>query len=169
MLAEMITLQAFYLFELAIEDMAAKIVCGARYGNGVMPIIMHNARSIDAALIAMRTVGRKRAKGILKWNKAAEITRNVRYVIASADSFCTACRNHGSRLNEIRIVRNHIAHGNAGTKAEFARIVSKRLGARPQRLPRPGLFVLREFTPGVPLLKEFVITLGVILRDAAKV
>jgi len=37
MLAEMITLQAFYLFELAIEDIAAKIVCGARYGDGAVP------------------------------------------------------------------------------------------------------------------------------------
>jgi len=39
----------------------------------------------------------------------------------------------------------------------------------PQRLPRPGFFVLREFTPGVPLLSEFVVTLGAILKDAAKV
>ena len=78
-------------------------------------------------------------------------------------------RHHGSRLNEIRIVRNHIAHGNAGTKAEFARVVQRRLGAMPYRLPRAGLFVLREFTPGVPLLVEFVVTLGAILKDAAKV
>jgi hypothetical protein len=168
MLAEMMTMQAFYLFELAIEDIAAKLVCGARYGDGSNPALMHNARSIDDALIAMRTLGRAKAKGILKWNKTKEINGNVRYMMPSAEAFCAACRNHSARLNEIRIVRNHIAHGNQGTRAEFARVVQRRLGALPQRLPRPGLFVLREFAPGVPLLVEFVVTLGVVLKDAAK-
>jgi hypothetical protein len=169
MLAEMITLQAFYLFETAIEDLAAKIVCGARYGDGVVPVLTHNAASIDAALIAMRTFGRTKPKGILKWNKAREINGNVRYVMPAAENFCSSCRTHSARLNEIRIVRNHIAHGNKGTRTEFARVVERRLGALPQRLPRPGAFVLREFAPGVPLLVEFVVTLGVILKDAAKV
>lgn len=169
MLAEMITLQAFFLFELAIEDIAAKLMCGARYGDGTAPVVMHSARSIDAAVAAMRTVGRSKPKGILKWNKTNDINGNVRHVIDPAEHFCTACRNHSSRLNEIRIVRNHIAHGNAGTRTEFAHVVGRRLGATPQRLPRPGLFVLREFTPGVPLLTEFVVTLGAILKDAAKV
>jgi hypothetical protein len=169
MLAEMITLQAFYLFEMAIEDIAAKIVCGAPYGDGVAPVLFHNSRSIDDALTAMRTLGRKKAKGILKWNKAKEINGNVRHVMAAAENFCTTCRNHSARINEIRVVRNHIAHGNAGTKAEFAKVVTRRLGALPQRLPRAGLFVLREFTPGTPLLVEFVVTLGVIRKDAAKV
>jgi hypothetical protein len=169
MLAEMITLQCFYLFELAIEDVAAKLVCGARYGDGVVPVITHGSRSIDAALAAMRTINRTKPKGILKWNKTKEINGNVRHVIATTEHFFTACRNHSARLNEIRIVRNHIAHGNAGTKAEFARVVQRRLGALPRAIPRPGLFVLREFTPGVPLLTEYVVTLGAILKDAAKV
>jgi hypothetical protein len=169
MLAEMIILQAFYLFELAIEDIAAKLVCGAKYGDGAVPALLHNSRSIDDALIAMRTLGRKKPKGILKWNKTKEINANVRHVMAPAENFCAACRNHSARLNEIRIVRNHIAHGNAGTKVEFAAVVQRRLGALPLRLPRPGLFVLREFTPGVPLLTEFVVALGVIVKDVAKV
>jgi len=169
LLAEMITLQAFYLFELAIEDIAAKLVCGATYGDGVVPALLHNANSIDDALIAMRSLGRTKPKGILKWNKSKEINGNVKYVLAGTENFCTASRNHSARLNEIRIVRNHIAHGNKGTKAEFAKVVQRRLGAVPQRLPRPGLFVLREFTPGVSLLTEFVVTLGVILKDAAKI
>ncbi|TPQ31066.1 hypothetical protein C2U70_25085 [Bradyrhizobium guangdongense] len=168
MLSEMIALQAFYFFELAIEDIAAKLVCGTAYGDGAAPVVTHGARSIDDALSAMRTVGRARAKGILKWNKVSEINENVRHVIPNTEHFCAACRTHAARLNEIRIVRNHIAHGNAGTRADYATVVQGKLGARPTRLPRPGLFVLKEFTPGVPLLTEYVVTLGVVLKDAAK-
>jgi hypothetical protein len=169
LLAEMIVLQGFYFFELAIEDIAAKLVSGAIYCDGSAPTVVHAARSIDDALHSMRTHGRTKPKGILKWNKAGEITGNVRHVLASTENFCSACRNHSSRLNEIRIVRNHIAHNNKGTKREYAGVVSRRLGAMPQRLPRPGPFVLRNFTPGLPLLVEFVVTLGVIVKDAAKI
>jgi hypothetical protein len=143
----MIALQAFYFFEIAIEDIAAKLVCGASYCDGSAAIIIHPARSIDDALLDMRTVGRPKAKGILKWNKTADITDNVRHVMAATDNFCVACRNHSARLNEIR---------------------HRRLGAMPQRIPRAGAFVLREFTPGVPLLLEFLATLAVVIKDAAK-
>jgi hypothetical protein len=30
------------------------------------------------------------------------------------------------------------------------------LGAAPRRLPRPGAFLVREFTPGTTLLVEYV-------------
>lgn len=169
LLAEMIALQAFYFFEIAIEDIAAKLVCGAAYGDGSTPTVTHAARSIDTALHCMRTHGRSRPKGILKWNKTGEITENVRHVLATTEDFCTACRNHGSRLNEIRIVRNHIAHNNQGTRREYANVVQRRLGAMPQRLPRPGLFVVRDNAAGIPVLVEFIATLGVIVRDAAKI
>jgi len=168
LLAEMIALQAFYSFETAIEDIAAKLVCGANYGDGTAPTVTCAARSIADALHSMRTVGRPRPKGILKWNKTRDITDNVRHMLATTEAFCTACRNHGSRLNEIRTVRNHIAHNNRDTKREFAGVVRRRLGGLPQRLPRAGAFVLREFTPGVLLLVEFVATLEAIVKDAAK-
>jgi hypothetical protein len=137
MLAEMITLQLFYMFETAIEDLAAKIVCGAKYADGVVPVLVQNAGSIDAALIAMRTFARAKPKGILKWNRTKEINGNVKHLIPPAENFCSCCRVHSARLNEIRIVRNHIAHGNKGTRAEFARVVQRRLGALPSACHDP--------------------------------
>jgi hypothetical protein len=169
LLSEMIALQAFYFFERAIESIAAKLVCGAKYADGVVPVITHAATTIDDALTHMRTVGRAKPKGLLKWNRASEITGNVRYVMAGSEHFCIACRNHSARINEIRMVRNHIAHNNSGTRAEYAMVVARRLGAAPLRLPRPGVFLLRQFTPGTPLLLEYVVTLGAIVRDAAKI
>jgi hypothetical protein len=169
LLAEMIALQAFYFFESAVESIAAKLVCGARYADGVVPTITHAATTIDDALTNMRTIGRPKPKGILKWNKASEITGNVQFVMSTTEHFCIACRTHSARINEIRMVRNHIAHNNPGTRRDYATVVARRLGAAPLRLPRPGVFVLREFTAGTPLLVEYVVTLGAIIRDAAKI
>src|SRR5262249_1929124 len=116
LLAEMIALQAFYSFEAS----------GAKYGDGTAPTVTHPARSIDHALYSMRTLGRTRPKGILKWNKTREIIANVQHVLATTEAFCTACRNHGSRLNEIRVVRNHIAHNSHETRRDFAGVVRRR-------------------------------------------
>ena len=169
LLAEMIAIQLFYFFESTVESIAAKLISGAHYADGVVPVITQAATSIDDALTNMRTVGRHKPKGILKWNRASEINGNVKYVMATTENFCAACRNHAARINEVRIVRNHIAHNNAGTKREFESVVRRRLGAVPRRLPRPGAFVLREFTPGTTLIVEYVVTLGAIIRDVAKI
>lgn len=127
-------------------------------------MITNAAATIDDALTNMRTIGRARPKGILKWNRASEITGNVRYVMAAAETFCVECRNHATRINEIRIVRNHMAHNNPGTRREFVTVVRRRLGAVPIRLPRAGAFVLRQSTAGITLLEEYVVTLGAIIR-----
>lgn len=168
LLAEMIALQAFYFFESAIEAIGAKLVCGARYADGARPAITHPSASLSDALNNMRTVGRTRHLGLLKWNKAAEITENLRYVLGTTENICVVCRNHGARINEVRIVRNHIAHNNSGTRRKFQTIVQRRLGAVPRRLPRPGAFLLREPAPGTTILTEYIVTLGVIVKDVAK-
>ncbi|MEQ1936013.1 MAG: hypothetical protein ABL962_19335 [Fimbriimonadaceae bacterium] len=168
LLTEMLVLQAFYLFESAIENIAAKIVCGAPYVDGSVPVVLRRARTIDDALNDMRTVGRAKPKGLLKWNKPKEIIGNVRHLIHASENLCTVCKNHAASINEIRIVRNHIAHNNDGTRRDFAKVVTRRLTARPRRLPRPGAFLLREFTPGTTLLVEYVVTLGVLVKDAAR-
>ncbi len=164
----MIALQSFYFFETAIEMVAAKLCCGARYRDGTAPVLLHRATTIDDALIKMRTMGRTKPKRILKWNKTKEINGNVRNLLSANEGFYAVCRNHSARLNEIRIVSNHIAHSSANTRNEFVSVVRRRLGAVPIRLPRPGAFVLQRTSNGNTILEEYVVTLGVIVKDAAK-
>ncbi len=116
----------------------------------------------------MKTVGRTKPKGILKWNQASEIRGNVRYVMAATENFCTVATAHSARINEIRMVRNHIAHGNPGTKALYQGVVARRLGAAPRKYPRPGAFVLRQTPAGVLILTEYVVSLSAIVKAMAK-
>src|SRR3954451_1912044 len=164
----MITLQSFYFFENTMEVIAAKLCCGGKYGDGAKPALLHPSKSIEDALINMRTYGRKKPKGILKWNKSKEMTGNLRHLMDAADHYCTTCRNHSGRINEMRVVRNHIAHGNAGTRAEYTKVVGRRLGGVPARLPSPGLLVQQQFTPGTMLLTEYIATMTAIVRHVAK-
>ncbi len=169
LMAEMIALQAFYFFESAIETIAAKICCGAPYADGTIPTLLNpRYRTLDDALIAMRTLNRARAKGLLKWNQAPVITDNVIHMIDGAENFCTVCNNHAAKINEIRRVRNHVAHNSTSTRHEFGQVLQTRLGAVPRRLPRAGAFMLRETVPGTTILTEYVVSLGVVVKDIAK-
>lgn len=169
LMAEMIMLQAFYLFESAMASIAAKLCCGGRYADGVQPILLHASTSIEDALNNMRTFGRQRPKGILKWNRSDEMNGNLQYLMDPADHYRATCRHHSGRLNEMRIVRNHIAHANASTRQEYSPVVGRRLGGVPARLPSPGLFVQRQIAPGITILTEYIATMTAVVRDVAKV
>lgn len=168
MLSEMLLLQAFYLFEIAIEEIAAKIVCGAHYVDGTVPATKHTARTIDDAISAMRTFNRTKALNQLKWNQAKVIIANVQHVIAPGEEYCVVCTNYATAINEVRVVRNHIAHGNDDTKKQYGVVVAARLGAAPQRLPKPGGFVLRQQASGSTLLVEYITSLEAIVKAAVK-
>lgn len=168
LVAEMITLQAFYTFESAVEEIACKIVCGAHYVDGVAPVLLHKAATIDDAVTAMRTLNRTKVKAFLKWNQALIITENVEYVMDPGEHFCAVCKSHGNIINEVRRIRNHIAHFNNDTRKQYQQAVAGRLGATPRKLPRPGAFLLREFTTGTPLVVEYVVTLQGIVKAIAK-
>jgi hypothetical protein len=169
LMAEMIMLQAFYLFESAMESIAAKLCCGGRYADGVRPFLLHASTSVEDALNNMRAFGRQHPKGILKWNKSDEMNGNLRYLMDSTDHYRTTCRHHSGRLNEMRIVRNHIAHANASTRREYVLVVGRRLGGVPARLPSPGLFVQRQIAPSTTILIEYIATMTAIVRDVARV
>lgn len=165
---EMMALQAFYSFEGAMEEVAAKILCGARYVDGAVPVLTHpQTATLDDALTAMRTVGRTKPKGIMWWNRSAEIRENVKYVIDSNENFCAMCIAHGAAINDMRVVRNHIAHNSKGTRQEYVQVVSSRLGGRPTKVPRPGAFLLQKFG-AVILIEEYVVSLEAILKAVVK-
>ena len=165
---EMMALQAFYSFESAMEEVAAKIVCGARYVDGVIPVLTHpQTATADDALVAMRTFSRPRPKGILWWNKSPEIRGNVQHVIDNNENYCAMCIAHAAAINEMRVVRNHIAHNNKGTRQEYVNVVASRLGGQPTKVPRPGAFLLRKFS-AVILIEEYVISLEAILKAVVK-
>jgi hypothetical protein len=76
-----------------------------------------------------------------------------------------------ARMVEIQLIAELAMNMQNGLQ-DYAEAISASSSARlrgmPKRLPRPGAFVLREFTAGTPLLLEYVVTPEGIVRAVAK-
>lgn len=136
--AEVILLRLFSIVENSIKETALKLSCQARYRNGVIPALYIVCRSlIDAE---NQFINHNRPKPVrLKWTKANFVNDCVKKVIPRTESFRVQVSNHGAFLNEMRVVRNHIAHRTTSTNREYKSVIRHVFGA--QLRIQPGAFL----------------------------
>lgn len=166
--AEMIIIRVFSLFEAVVEDSACKLVCGASYCDGMLPALQRErpTRGYERARIAMCTFGRTDARNRLRWSKAGEIGRNLEYLFPQNEHFVDTLRGHGRFISDLRKVRNHIAHGNRGTRIKFNGVVRNYYGADINSMTPGRMLLSSRFTP--ILVEEFCRTTQVILLTAIR-
>ena len=144
LVAEIIILRLFDLFENLVSSVSAKLACGARYVDGTRPTLLVNrARSLQGAKTLFQTHGRQRPRSQLKWSIASDIRRNIVHVIDPQDNVVTVVDRSNSFIDELRRVRNRIAHNNAQSRKQYREIVRGHYGA-----------YLNNVTPGVLLLSS---------------
>ena len=80
-------LRLFSILEVAIEDMACKLVAGAPYGSGRIPARLNSAKSLDSARNDMLSYGRKKPLQYLRWTSAQAIVQSTSYVLSNTDPF----------------------------------------------------------------------------------
>lgn len=141
LVAEIVLLRCFYLLENTIESIASKLPCGAAYLDGSAPQLLVTARSSADAITKMRTLGRRNNLSYLKWTTVKGIKRNIKNVIDGNDNLVRVVDNNTLFIEELRKVRNRIAHNNSKARREFQQIVQRHYGAR-----------LNSITPGTLLL-----------------
>ena len=138
--AELLLLRAFDIFEFHISRIAAKIVAGALYLDGSAPNVIRSARSMAGAETEMRNYGRSKVRN-LKWSTAKAIKANLLHVLDRSDDLVVRVDNHGGFIDEVRRIRNRIAHTNSNTRAAFQVVVRRNYGASSSAL-LPGAFLL---------------------------
>ena len=125
---EVVMLRLFAIYEQTTKEFALKLACNGTYRNGDFPRIHHQCKSLEDAADQMAIFGR--AKPVqLKWTKARYVRESVQHVLDVTDRFTSEIRNHGTLINEMRIVRNHVAHRTESTRREFAKVVRRQYGA----------------------------------------
>lgn len=129
LIAEVILLRVSAILELAIEELACKLVAGASYINGTYPALLYAANSVAGARLAINTRSGPKPPPYLTWTRASDIRRNVSKVLNVAEPFVYYARAHGTILNEIRMVRNGVAHNSANAKSEFRGVIRTTYGA----------------------------------------
>jgi hypothetical protein len=141
LVCEIAVLRLFYLMENTFKSIACRVACGAAYGDGSQPQLLIKCRSSADAEVQMKTTGRLKPLYNLKWSTAKEIKGNLRYLLDPKDHFMSTLDKHGTYIDEVRRVRNRIAHNNSTVRENFQTIVKRHYGAE-----------LNSMTPGTLLL-----------------
>ena len=145
--AEVIMLRLFSILEQSIAEIAYKIVAGASYLNGNSPILLTSARNVAGAKTLLLTYGRRKPVQNLKFTKSKFIRDSVRYVINASDAFVVKSQWHGARIDEMRKVRNHLAHRNTSTRKEYNKVVRSIYGANLRIQTGPFLVSTKRRVP----------------------
>ena len=165
LIAELIMLRLFSILENAIEDLACKLVAGAPYANGIHPARLYTAKSMDDARQAMLS---RRAKPLskLRWNRVKDIRESTSTVLSPAEPFIKYAQVHGNRLNEMRQVRNYVAHRSSDSRTGYKQVVRSIYGAN-SRVKVEAFLTSQQRRP-VAKIDEYLATAGIIISELAK-
>jgi hypothetical protein len=165
LIAEVVFLRAFYVVEESVKTSALKLLCGADYLDGSVPTLLHRSRSISAAETAIANYGRPRPNFRAKWTNAVFVLQAIQHCMDPADHFATALNTHAALYEELRVIRNHIAHSTASTLTHYKAVVTRHYGA--YKPIGPGtLLVSSRFAP--LLLRMYLVSARVMYRDLVK-
>ena len=128
-IAEMIMLRLFSIFEEAVSEIAFKLAAGGTYTNGSVPILNIRSSSIAASRGLFLNYGRVRPETNLKWTKARYIKESVEYIMPSTERFIINAQNYGSIIEEMRKVRNMLAHNTHSARADYKCVIRQTYGA----------------------------------------
>ena len=164
LVAEVITLRLFAVLEDGIAELACKLAMGARYLSGRSPLLFVRSRSLNAAQGNLANYGRQ--SGIqLRWSKASYIRGTVRYVFDPAEPFNKVAIIYGNIINEMRVVRNYVAHKNESTRKAFKVVIRQRFGGT-LRISAGSFLIATKRLP-VPIMREYLVQTRVVLHDFA--
>ncbi len=160
LIAENLMLRLFYELERVIEPIALKLVTGACYLDGSAPMLLiPKFVSQDASrkfmLGAQST--KKRTAYYLEWTMLSKVQGNLKGILDPADHFLATRGLHDATYEEMRHIRNHIAHSSASTRVKFS-LVAKRIYG-----------TTHGISPAKLLLSQRVAIPGYVGKDAAVV
>lgn len=166
---EILFLRTATTLENFLSDYYRKIVCGAAFVDGSSATTLIRARSISEAENYILCHGRRPGKRSrwVKWLLARDIRNNVSYVIDPNDFALTTLNRFTTQIDQIRIIRNHISHQNAGTKREYLSVVRTLYGPTTRSLPC-GLMLMSRSIHSDTLLKNYIVSTRVIARTLCK-
>lgn len=166
-MAEIAMVRLFLMIENTLASVAEKLLCGAAYVDGTPPgLLTGRVSTMSAARSLMSNYDRLKARR-LTWTEGMEIRENVRTTLDVRDAFVDAMRTHAALMTQMRYVRNHIAHGNEGSRRNFRKVVRTHYGALKPGVT-PGLLLLSTKGGGSTQLEVYLVSARVLIKDATR-
>jgi len=165
-IAEIIMLRLFSIMEDSISEMAFKIAAGAKYLNETSPTLLCKANSVAGSRTLMLNYGRTKPIQNLKWTKSKHIKDSVEHVIDINNGYILYAQIHGAVIDEMRKVRNYIAHKSQSSKNDYKCVVRQTFGANSKIVP--GAFLTSNKRSNTSKIDYYIMTSKIILNDMAK-
>jgi hypothetical protein len=135
-ISELAFLRIYMAWEMLLEDSFTRFMCGASSLSGSRPRCYVKPRNIDHARELL--IGPKLRYA--DWSDAQLVIERAELIFAGGKPFALPVRAALAELNDMRIIRNCIAHRSVHTRDKFNRLVQRRLGVA--RKLAPGVFLL---------------------------
>jgi len=166
LIGEVVMLRLFAILERTFEELALKICCGIDYVNGVSPKLNIVSKSMISAEVHMTSYDRKSNLGYTKWTTKKSIFKNLEKLMDINDPYLRNVDIHNHHIEEMRAVRNHIAHISNSTKRDFKAVVYKTYGAYGKY--SAGSYLMSTKKHKMSNIHRFVQTTKTIITDVSK-
>lgn len=161
-IAEIILLRLFSILENTLMETAQKIACQAPYRNGTVPTLMLICRSSIDANYQFANYNRTKPQNT-KWTMARFVNDTIKKVIPPTEPYRVNINNHALTINELRVVRNHIAHRTSSTLNEYKGIINTVFGAKLNIQPGAYLTSTKRLTS--PKIDFYIRAVRIIVHD----
>lgn len=162
--AEIMMLRIFSILEYTIRETAMRLACGVPYRDGVAPThILHRCSSLNDAINNFKSYNRPNPKLNLQFTNVSNTNDSIKYVIDNTETFCVSLRKYGTAFEEMRKVRNHIAHRTSSTGNGFKDVIRQKYGAN-LRL-KPSIFLVSTKRQSRPIISEYLIIVRIIINE----
>lgn len=129
LIAEVILLRLFSIIENCIRETALKLACGSSYINGTHPNPIITCKNMIEASTKFQSFNRRKQIS-LKWTKVTFINKNINEIILPTEPFRTKLTHFSNTYDEMRKVRNHIAHRANSTYTDYKQVITQTFGGQ---------------------------------------
>ena len=165
---ELVMVRLFSLIEMQFESITLKVLCNTQYLDASYPNLIATSSNVRNAVSNILNHSRTRpwTTHNIKWNQSQCIRNNVRYLINSTDNLLYVFNIYESVINDMRLIRNHIAHNTPDTRNKYKPVIINHYGAYINSITPGKLLISNRRNPC--LLKQYIITARIIIKDLVK-
>lgn len=154
---EMAFLRMFLAWEDFLEESFIRYMCGAVTRTRYCPKVYVSPMNLDHALKFFIV----KPRNYVEWLSGQQVIERAEMVFRDGEPYKSAIRPLLTDLDDMRQIRNSIAHRSGTSWKRFETLVRRILGSRPHRLT-PGLFLgLTHAGVGKPYIEHYKDVLSV--------
>jgi hypothetical protein len=163
-ISEIVFIRSFYIFENSIAEVAYKLASGATYLNGKLPLLNTSARSQQGARSLMLTFDRIKPRQNLRWTRVRDINQSAGKVIVKSDPFFQKLLPYGNAINNMRRVRNFIAHKTSTSRSDFKDVILAEYGVR-KKYGSGKYLLAKPVTGNLRNVDRYIQSIEILLND----